>query len=62
MTATPTAPAARIDGALAAVIPPIPITGIPRGASRSSAANPAGPKGGPASGFDAVMKQGPMLQ
>jgi len=62
MTATPTAPAARIDGAFAAVMPPMPITGIPGGASRASAAKPAGPSGGPASGFESVAKQGPMLQ
>lgn len=62
MTATPTAPAAKIDGALAAVMPPMPITGMPCGASRLSAAKPAAPRAEPASGFEAVTKQGPTLQ
>ncbi len=60
--AMPAAPARLTASALAAVIPPTPITGTPRGASRASAANPVGPSGGPASGLCPVAKQGPTLQ
>src|SRR6266566_3356589 len=62
MTATPAAPARARAGALAAVTPPIPITGVPAGASRASRPNPSAPSGAPASGLFAVAKQGPTLQ
>ncbi len=54
MTATPAAPARTSAGALAAVTPPIPITGIPGGASCASRPNPSAPSGKPASVLCAV--------
>jgi len=62
MTAMPAAPARAKAGALAAVTPPMPITGVPDGASRASRPNPSAPSGGPASALLAVAKQGPTLQ
>src|SRR5439155_3652561 len=62
MTATPAAPARTTAAALATVTPPIPITGVPAGASCASRRNPSAPSGAPASDLFAVAKQGPTLQ
>src|SRR5438034_2063871 len=62
ITATPVAPASITERAFVAVIPPIPITGVPSGARRARAANPSAPSGAPASAFMGVAKQGPILQ
>jgi len=51
-----------IAAAFAAVMPPMPMTGIPSGARLASAANPGGPSGAPASDLVVVVKHGPTLQ
>src|SRR5205823_4816380 len=62
ITATPAAPTRASAAALATVMPPIAITGVPAGASRASRAKPSAPSGGPASGLFPVAKHGPTLQ
>src|SRR3989442_14548717 len=59
MTAMPAAPARAKAGALPAVTPPMPITGVPDGASRASRPNPSAPSGGAAAALLGVGEQGP---